>query len=187
VSRSRLPHSAAVCRGLRRALEEVARGVAEQLRDVDLLGSARAAGSSGSRAPAAPACGDAGRLGEEAGEEIVEHAEPTKPGGHPPLFGQVDLAQVKGLGWPAGVNPLDRPDRGADAADVAHSGHNANLPVRRRARLRWVPALAADKRRAPRNHRTFRFRRVGGSFIPHGSARAGEVSSNRPEKTPRCR
>ena len=77
-----------------------------------------------------------GRVGEEPREEIVEHpqaAEPrprsTEPRTGLAVFGEVDLAEVEGLGWLSRTDPLDRPDGGPDAANVAHARHDALLPA----------------------------------------------------------
>jgi hypothetical protein len=103
-------------RSFRRALQQVARRVAEELGDVDLLDLAFGLLS---RAPT-----DAGGVACETLEEIVEQAasaETAFGSRRQAAFGEVDLTQVFGLGRLSGPRYLDCRNCRPDPANVAHT------------------------------------------------------------------
>ena len=90
---------------LRGALQQLARGVTEELRDIDALNLSLL------RRPRYAAAGWA--VAEEVGEEVVEEAPASEAAGHP-LLGEIELAEVLGLLRPVRPQPDSRrrrPDR----------------------------------------------------------------------------
>src|SRR6266566_2370025 len=93
---------------LRGPLQQLARRVAEELRDVDALDLAL-----GGRRPARAAAGGRLSVPEEVGEEVVEQtaAAATEAARHL-LFGDVDLAEILDFLRPVRAKPHPRRDCG---------------------------------------------------------------------------
>jgi hypothetical protein len=89
--------------GLRGALQQLARGVTEELRDIDALNLSLL------RRRRYAAAGWA--VAEEVGEEVVEEAPASEAAGHP-LLGEIELAEVLGLLRPVRPQPDSRRHRG---------------------------------------------------------------------------
>ena len=116
-------------RRLRGPLKELARRVAEELGDVDLLDSARAASARRSPPPSPP-----GELGEprskKSEKKSSKRPRPPSPWLLPSNLGQADFAQLLGLGADPRAHTSDRRHGRAESTSLAELGGLDHPPFR---------------------------------------------------------